>query len=162
MPIHYYTWTALLAGKSFSFRVVESNEEDARQQLIQNIEKFHESREKYEHFERQLCVNKQNQKFIEKKTLDAYGKGDEAQVESLERALQMVHASRRRVQNEMQWFLGGLEIDTTGMIENVSPFSVHLDAVVRGETGEEMTLREFLLTAPTVTPFKKVEMFHTL
>ena len=27
---------------------------------------------------------------------------------------------------------------------------------------EEITLRQFLLTAPKVTPFKKVEMYHTL
>lgn len=173
MPIHYYTWTTLLAGKSFSFRVLESSEEDARQQLIQSIEKFHESREKYEHFERQLEVNKQNQNFIEKKALDAYAVDDECQVESLERALQTIHNSRHRVQNEMQWFLGSLDIDTLGIGENVSPFSVHLDAVVRVETGEdqgnvydpeteEITLRQFLLTAPKVTPFKRIEMYNNL
>ena len=171
MPIHYYTWTTSLGGENISFKVLESSEEYARQQLIQSIEKFHESCEKYEHFERQLYVNKQNQKFIEKKALDAFAVDDQSGVESLERALQTIHDSSRRLRNEMQWFLGGLEIDTLGMKENISPFSVHLDAIVRVETGEEqgnvydserekITLRQFLESAPTVTAVNKIEFFH--
>jgi hypothetical protein len=160
MPIYYYTWTTLHAGESFSFRILESSEDDARKLLIRNIEEFQDFREKYEHFERQLCVNEQNQKFIEKKTLDAYGKGDEAQVQSLQRALQMIYDSKRRVQYEKLYFLEGMKIDTSRMKDNVSPFSVHLDSVVRDKNGKEMTLREFLLTAPTVTPVQKVEMYH--
>jgi hypothetical protein len=160
MPIYHYTWTALLAGESFSFRILESSEEDARQLLIQNIEEFQEFREKYEHFERQMSVNEQNQIFIEKKTLAAYGKDEEAQVQSLERALQMVHDSKRRLRYEMRWFLESLAIDTRGMFENVSPFSVHLDALVCDKNGKEITVREFILTVPTVTPVQKVEMFH--
>jgi hypothetical protein len=162
MPIYYYTWTTLLAGESFSFRILERSEDTARQLLIRNIEEYQDFREEYEHFERQLCVNAQNQVFIEKKTLDAYGKGDEAQVKSLERALQMIHGSKRRLQYEKQYFLEGLKIDTSRMKEDVSPFSVHLDAVVCDENGKEMTLREFLLTAPTVIPVQKVEMYHNL
>ena len=162
MPIYYYTWTTLLAGDSFSFRILERSEEDARKLLIRNIEEYQPFREKYEHFERQLEVNRQNQVFVEKKTLDAYAKGDEAQVKSLEHALQMIHSSKRRLQYEKLYFLEGLKIDTSRMKEDVSPFSVHLDAVVRDKNHKEMTLREFLLTAPTVIPVQKVEMYHNL
>jgi hypothetical protein len=160
MPTYYYTWTTLLAGESFSFRILESNEDDARKLLIRNIEEFQDFREKYEHFERQLCVNEQNQVFIEKKTLAAYEKDDKAQVQSLERALQMIHDSKRRVQYEKLYFLEGMKIDTSRMKDAVSPFSVHLDAVVRDKNGKEMTLREFLFTSPTVIPVQKVEMYH--
>ena len=160
MPIHYYTWTTNLDGESISFRILESSDDDARQQIIQNIEKFQEFREKYEHYNRQLCINKQNRVFIEKKALDAYAADDQSGVESLERALQMVHDFSRRLRQEKHSFLDNLPIDTRGMIEEVSPFSVHLDAIVRGETGEEMTLRQFLGSAPTVTAVNKIEFFH--
>ena len=171
MPIHYYTWTTSLGGENISFRILESSEDDARQQLLQKIQDFQTFRERYENFERQLHVNRQNKVFIEKKALDAYAADDQSGVESLERALQMIHESSRRLRNEMQWFLGGLEIDTLGMKENISPFSVHLDAIVRVETGEEqgnvydserekITLRQFLESAPTVTAVNKIEFFH--
>ena len=162
MPIHYYTWTASLKGESISFRILESSEDDARQQLLQKIQDFQAFRETYEKFQRQIQVNHQNLGLVEKKTLDAYGVGDETQVECLERALQTIHNSRYLVQNEMQRFLGSLDIDTLGISENVSPFSAHLDAVVKTTSGQEMTLRQFLLTAPKVTPFKKVEMYNNL
>ena len=160
MPIHYYTWTTSLSGENISFRILESSEDDARQQLLQKIQDFQTFRERYENFERQLYINKQNKVFVEKKTLDAYAVDDECKVQSLERALQMIHESSRRLRNEMRWFLDSLEIDTCGMIEEVSPFSFHLDAVVQTQSGQEMTLRQFLGTAPTVTPIQKVEMFH--
>jgi len=162
MPIYHYTWTASLNEESISFQILESSEDDARQQLLQKIEGMEAFREKYDSFQRQIQVNKQNLAFVEKKTLDAYGANDDTQVESLERALQTIHSSRHRVQNEMQRFLGSLDIDTLGISENVSPFSAHLDAVVKTISGEEMTLRQFLLTAPKVTPFKRVEMYNNL
>jgi hypothetical protein len=72
----------------------------------------------------------------------------------------MIYDSKRRVQYEKLYFLEDMKIDTSRMKEDVSPFSVHLDSVVREKNGKEMTLREFLLTAPTVTPVQKVEMYH--
>jgi hypothetical protein len=160
MPIHYYTWTTSLGGENISFRILESSEDDARQQLLQKIQDFQTFRERYENFERQLHVNRQNKVFIEKKAIDAYAADDQSGVESLERALQMIHESSRRLRNEMRWFLDSLDIDTCGMIEEVSPFSFHLDAVVQTQSGQDMTLRQFLITTPTVTPIQKVEMFH--
>ena len=160
MPIQYYTWTASLKGESISFRILESSEDDARHQLLQKIQGMQAFREKYDSFQRQIQVNHHNQKLVEKKTLDAYGKGDEAQVESLENSLQMIHNSKRRLRQDMQYFLEGMEIDTLGLIEEHSPFSAHLDALVHTSSGEEMFLREFLLTKPTITPAQKIEIFH--
>jgi hypothetical protein len=160
MPIHYYTWTALLDGESISFRILESSEKDARKQLIDNLEKMESFREKYDKFERRIDVNKQNKLLIEKKTMEAYAIGDELAVETLERVLQTIHGSFRRVQYDKKCFLESMEIDTSGMIEEVSPFSVYLDAVVRTYSGEEMFLREFILTPPSVTPFHHIEIFH--
>jgi hypothetical protein len=160
MPIHYYTWTASLEGESISFRILESSEDDARQQLLQKIQDFQAFRKTYEKFERQIHVNNQNKAFMEKKTLDAYAKGDESQAESLECALQTIHNSNRRLRYDIQWFLGTTEIDTLGMIEDVSPFSAHLDAVVQTSSGENMPLRQFILTNPTITPAHKIEIFH--
>lgn len=160
MPIHYYTWTALLKGESISFRILESSEEDAREQLIDKIEKFQAFRETYEKFQREILVNNQNKALMEKKALDAYAINDESGIESFERVLQTIHNSNRRLRYDIQWFLGTTEIDTLGMIEDVSPFSAHLDAVVQTSSGEEMRLREFILTKPTITPTHKIEIFH--
>lgn len=161
MPIYYYTWTASLNEESISFRILESNEDDARQQLLQKIQDTQAFRESYEKFERQIQVNHQNKALVEKKTLDAYALGDETKVESLERALQTIHDSNRMLQYEKRSFLRNLDIDTRGMMEEHSPFSVHLDAIVRDENNREMKLRKFLGTTPTVTPAHKIEIFHT-
>jgi len=160
MPIHYYTWTASLKGESISFRILESNEEDAREQLIEKIEKFHTFRETYNNFERQIQVNNEKKKLLENKALDAYGRGDESQAESIEGDIQTIHNANRRLRYDIQWFLGTMEIDTLGMIEEHSPFSAHLDAVVHTSSGEEMPLCQFLLTKPTITPAQKIEIFH--
>ena len=160
MPIYYYTWTASLEEETISFRILESSEEDARRELIQNIEKFQTFHKSYNKFERQLQVNKDNKKFVEKKALAAYAKGDVPLAESLEAAIQTIHNSNRRLRQEMEQFLDNLDIDTRGMISEQSPFSVHLEAIVRTATGEEIPLQHFLMTSPTVTPAIKIEIFH--